>query len=131
MYTHIFPAKVLYIHNPKYFCFKVNVWPDALQYRLNLNLLIEDELWSDWADEDCKKDYIDFLVRSLRNRVVFLDVSGEDRVNVKPRANMYIPTADGMDIVDSHPTMIYPHFLEAWKKGQTPAVANLSSVYRM
>lgn len=130
MYTHMYPAKVLYIHNPKYFCFKVNVWPNDLQYRISLNLLVEENLWSDWdTDEETKKEYIDFLVKSLRNRVVFIDVTAGDRVSNRPRVNMYIPCAEGTEIINSHPTMIYPHFLEEWKKGNPISVANLVSQY--
>lgn len=131
MYTYLYPAKVLYIHNPKYFYLKVDVWPGDLHYKVNLNLSLEAELWAEWEDPEAKKSYLDFLVKALRNKVVFVSVSPGDRVNIKPQANLYVPSPNGNVVVNSHPCVIYPHFLEAWKAGDTPDVTDLSSVYRM
>jgi len=131
MYTHIYPAKVIYIHNPKYFYLKTELWPDDLHYKINLNLALETELWDDWDVPEQKAKYIEFLIRTLRNKIVFVEVTAGNETNPKPVANMYIPTNSGRDVINSHAVMIYPHFLEQWKKGHEIVVDNLSSVYRM
>jgi hypothetical protein len=131
MYTHIYPAKVLYVHNPKYFQLKVAVWPNDLHFKTNLNIAVEDELWADWNDPDKKAEYIDVLVKSLRNKIVFVEVTAGDEVNPKPIANMYVPIETGNVTINSYPTLIYPHFLQQWKAGNLLHVVNLSSIYRM
>jgi hypothetical protein len=131
MYTHIYPAKVLYIHNPKYFYLKTEVWPDDLHYKTNLNLALETELWEDWDVPDRKAQYVEFLVKSLRNKIVFVEVTAGTEMNPKPIANMYIPTVKGKEQINSHAVMIYPHFLEHWKNGVNVVVDNLCVEYRM
>ncbi len=130
MYTHLYPAKVLYIHNPKYFYFRVDVWPQDLSYKVNLNLSIEDGLWESWSDEDKKREYTNYLVNTFRNKVVFIDVPVNDPVGTKPLANMYVPCTEGNILINGHKTLIYPDFLKAWQSNQPVDIENLNSIYR-
>jgi hypothetical protein len=73
----VYPAKVLFCYNLKYFNLKFSMGL-GVSFRTNLNFQVETDMWEEWqtGSEEYRRLIKNYIVKGIRNLVVQIQVIG-------------------------------------------------------